>query len=135
MCPSGIDESAIREQVAERLATRLAEAKAKTVGDTIKDAIIVAGDAVVSKDGAIYEKPVDIAEAPQFLAEFSGHTVEFVTAVAVLNSATGQLPTAARRSSIAFRNLRNSEICDYIRRYDALRFVGAFEADAVIRFA
>jgi len=44
VCPSGIDESEIRVQVAERLASRLAEAKARTVGGTIEDAIVVAGD-------------------------------------------------------------------------------------------
>lgn len=135
VCPSGIDEGAIRDRDPERLVSRLAEAKARKVAETIRSAIIIAGDAVVFKDGAIYEKPADLAEAAGFLAEFSGHGVEFVTAIAILDSATDKLLTAVQRSEIAFRNIRDSEITDYIRRYDVLRFAGAFEGDGVIRFA
>lgn len=133
--PSRIDEKAIRERDPHRLASRLSEAKARTVAETDPDAIIVAGDAVVSKAGRIYEKPVDAVEAFKFLSGFSGEAVEFVTAISVMNSATGKLLTAVQRSEIAFRSLGDLEIADYIRRYDVLRFAGAFEGDAVIRFA
>jgi len=133
--PSRIDEKAIREEDPERLACRLSEAKARTVAETNPDAVIVAGDAVVSKAGRIYEKPADAAEAFEFLSGFSGDAVEFVTAISVMNSATGKLLTAAQRSKIVFRSLQDSEIADYIRRYEVLKFAGAFDGDAVIRFA
>jgi MAF protein len=133
--PSRIDEKAIRERDPDRLACRLSEAKARKVAESNPDAIIVAGDAVVSKAGRIYEKPVDAAEAFQFLRGFSGDAVEFVTAIAVMNSATGQLLTAVHHSEIVFRSLSDSEVADYVRRYDVLRFAGAFDGDAVIRFA
>lgn len=133
--PSRIDEKAVREEDPERLACRLSEAKARTVAEASPEAIIVAGDAVVSKAGRIYEKPVNATEAFEFLSCFSGDAVDFVTAISVMNSATGKLQTAVQRSEILFRNLRNSEIADYIRRYDVLRFAGAFDGDAVIRFA
>jgi septum formation protein len=132
--PSRIDEKAIRERDPERLARTLAEAKARKVAETVPDAIIVSGDAVVSKAGKIYEKPLDVDEAFQFLKEFSGKTIEFVTAVTVLNSETVKLSTAAHRSQLTFRNLSGSEIHDYIRRYDVLRFAGAFDGDGTIRF-
>ena len=73
--PSRIDEKAIREEDPERLACRLSEAKARTVAETNPDAVIVAGDAVVSKAGRIYEKPADAAEAFEFLSGFSGDAV------------------------------------------------------------
>jgi 7-methyl-GTP pyrophosphatase len=133
--PSRIDERAIREREPERLACRLSEAKARKVAESNPDAIIVAGDAVVSKAGRIYEKPVNVAEALEFLSSFSGDTVEFVTAIAVMNSASGKLLTAVQHSAIVFRNLLHSEIADYVRRYDVLKFAGAFDGDAVIRFA
>jgi septum formation protein len=88
--PSRIDEKAIREKDPSRLACLLAEAKARRIAEDIEDAIIVAGDAVVSKAGRIYEKPIDAAEAFEFLRDFSGNTVEFVTAIAVMNSASGK---------------------------------------------
>ena len=71
----------------------------------------------------------------KFLSGFSGDAVEFVTAISVMNSATGKSLTAAQRSKIVFRSLQDSEIADYIRRYEVLKFAGAFDGDAVIRFA
>jgi MAF protein len=125
----------IRETHPGRLVARLSEAKARSVAEIVPDAIIVAGDAVVSKEGVIYEKPVNAVEATRFLKEFSGQTVEFVTGLAVLNSATGKLIGAVQSSQITFRVLSDTEIADYVGRYEVLRFAGAFDADGVIRFA
>ena len=115
--------------------SRLSEAKARKAAETIRDAIIVAGDAVVAKSGRIYEKPVDAAKAARFLREFSGQSIEFVTGISVMNSETGKLLTAVQRSTLGFRKLGDSEIADYIRCYEVLRFAGAFDGDGVIRFA
>lgn len=49
--PSRIDEKAIREDDPDRLACVLSEAKARKIAESIPDAIIVAGDTVVSKAG------------------------------------------------------------------------------------
>ena len=135
VCPSRIDEKAIRESDPERLVAALSEAKAKKVAETVHDAIIVAGDAVVAKAARIYEKPADTAEASRFLKEFSAQSVAFVTGVSVMNSATGKLTTAVHRSEIVFRALSDFEIADYVRRYDVTKFAGAFDGDGVIRFA
>jgi septum formation protein len=133
--PSRIDEKAIREEDPERLACLLAEAKAREVAKSFHAAVIVAGDAVVWKSGRIYEKPVDKIEAVEFLREFSGKTVDFVTTVAVLNSASQKLLTAVQRSHLAFRKLSSKEIHDYVRRYEVTKFAGGFDGDGVIRFA
>jgi predicted house-cleaning NTP pyrophosphatase (Maf/HAM1 superfamily) len=52
-----------------------------------------------------------------------------------MNSASGKLLSSVHRSRIAFRTLCDLEIADYVRRYDVLRFAGAFDGDGVIRFA
>jgi septum formation protein len=82
-CPSRIDEKAIRDDNPARLTEKLAEAKARKVAEQHPNAIIVAGDAVVSKNGKIYEKPRDEPEARQFLRELSGSELQFVTSLAV----------------------------------------------------
>jgi septum formation protein len=87
--PSRIDEKAIRETDPQILARTLSEAKARAVAQIMPDAIIIAGDAVVSKAGRIYQKPVDTAEGVNFLTDFTGNTVEFVTAITVLNAEQG----------------------------------------------
>jgi len=133
--PSHIDEKAIREADPQRLACRLSEAKARKVAQSIDNAIIIAGDAVVAMASRIYEKPVDTVEAIKFLSSFSGKTVEFVTAITVMNATSGNLLTTMQRSKIVFRKLLAAEIADYVRRYEVTRFAGAFDGDGVIRFA
>jgi septum formation protein len=135
VCPSHIDEKAVREPDPRRLAGRLSEAKARKVADSIDNSIIIAGDAVVAMAGRLYEKSVDAAEAITFLSSFSEKTVEFVTAITVMNTKTGNLLTTVQRSEIVFRKLIASEIADYVSRYEVTRFAGGFDGDGVIRFA
>jgi septum formation protein len=133
--PSHIDEKAIRHDDPYQLTRLLSETKAMKVAEDVRDAIIVAGDAVVSKAGKIYEKPTSPAEAREFLREFSGSSIEFVTAIAVLNSVSGRLLASVQCSKISFRTLLESEIADHVRRYDVLTFAGAINCVGVVRFA
>jgi MAF protein len=133
--PSAIDEKAIRTSDPAELTRRLAGAKAHKVAENFPQAVIVAGDAVVSRNGAIYEKPRDLIEASRFLTEFSGGELEFVTSLAVLRSDTGKMLSTVEVSRITFRKLTAREITDYIRNYPVLKFAGSFEGDGVLRFA
>ncbi len=133
--PSRIDEKAIRDDDPVRLTQKLAEAKARKVAEECPDAIIVSGDAVAAKGRRIFEKPRDNAEAAQFLKELSGGRFQFVTALAVLDSHTGKMLSTVETLSITFRPLLDREIADYIGRYPVLNYAGAFENDAVHRFA
>lgn len=49
ICPSRIDEKAIRDDDPARLTQRLAEAKARQVAERYPEALIVAGDAIAVK--------------------------------------------------------------------------------------
>jgi septum formation protein len=134
-CPSEIDEKAIRDKNPADLTLKLAEAKARKVATECPNAVIVSGDAVVSKGLRIYEKPHSKEEAAQFLRELSGNEFQFVTALAVLHSHTGRMLSTVETSDISFRPLIEREIQAYIGQYDVLRYAGAFESDAVLRFA
>lgn len=134
-CPSGIDEKAIRDDNPAELTRKLAEAKARKVASQCPDAVVVSGDAVVSKGATIYEKPRDLDEAAQFLRELSGSEFQFVTALVVIHSQTGKMLSAVETSDITFRHLVEHEIQAYITKYSVLNYAGAFESDAVLRFA
>jgi septum formation protein len=134
-CPAAIDEKAIRDPDPFALTRKLAEAKAWKVAEKFPDAGIVSGDAVAAKNGRIFEKPRDRDEAAEFLRELSGSEFQFVTALAVLNSKTRRMLSTVEASAITFRPLVEREIQDYIGRYPVLNFAGAFESDAVLRFA
>ena len=133
--PASIDEKAIRHDDAAQLTRQLAEAKAWKVAEECPDAVIVSGDAVAAKDGKIYEKPRDLDEAAQFLREFAGSEFQFVTSLAVLHAPKRKLLSAVEISNITFRALREREIQDYIHKYAVLKYAGAFESDAVLKFA
>jgi septum formation protein len=133
--PSKIDEKAVRDNNPTELTRKLAEAKARKVASECPDAVVVSGDAVVSKKGRIYEKPRDNNEAAQFLSELSGTEFQFVTSLAVLHSGNGNMLSTVEASNISFRPLIDREIQAYINAYAVLNYAGAFESDAVLRFA
>lgn len=133
--PSKIDENAIRDDDPAELTRKLAEAKAEKVAREHTDAVIVSGDAVAAKNGRIYEKPRSKDEAAQFLSELSGNEFQFVTAIAVLHSQTRRMLSTVETSDICFRPLEEREIQAYISEYDVLNYAGAFESDAVLKFA
>jgi len=101
ICPSEIDEKAIRDSNPAILTERLAEAKARKVASEYPDAVVISGDAVVSKGNRIYEKPRSMEEAAQFLRELSGSMFQFVTALAVVHSQTGRMLSAVEISDIS----------------------------------
>jgi septum formation protein len=134
-CPAEIDEKSIRDDNPVELTRKLAEAKARTVAALRPDAVIVSGDAVASKGARIFEKPRDHREAADFLMQLSGGEFQFVTSLAVLHSPTGRMLSVVESCNITFRQLIDREIKDYISRYPVLNYAGAFETDAVHRFA
>ena len=64
ICPSGIDEKSIRDDHPADLTRKLAEAKASKVASERPNAVVVARDAIVSKDARIYGKPRRLAKRP-----------------------------------------------------------------------
>jgi nucleoside triphosphate pyrophosphatase len=138
--PAGIDEQAIRNPDPVELTRRLAEAKARVVAESEVarrdgNALVVAGDAVVEKNGRIFEKPRDLDEAAEFLRELCGDPFRFVTSVVVLRTDTQKMLSAVEVSEIRFRQLGDREMREYVGRYPVLRCAGAFEGEAVLRFA
>jgi septum formation protein len=133
--PSRIDEKAIRDDNPRELTRKIAEAKARKIGGDFPDAIIVAGDAVAAKGSRIFEKPRDLREADEFLHELSGSEFQFITALVVLHSRTEKMLSTVEVLNITFRKLLDREIKGYIAKYPVLNYAGAFENDAVYRFA
>ena len=133
-CPSAIDEKAIRDSDPVALTHKLAAAKARKLAGACPDAVIVAGDAVVVKDGAIFEKPRSLEEAVEFLGELSGSAFQFVTSLVVLRADTSKMLSTVESSEIRFRPLIAREIHDYVSRHPVLQYAGAFDGDGVLRF-
>jgi MAF protein len=133
--PSGFDESCVEDPDLAQLARKLAEAKARAVGERERGAIIVSGDLIAVVDGTMYDKPADEEEAVRMLLGFSGKRMRILSGIAVYAPSRGKMLSTTEEFTVAFRELTEREIRQYVSRYPVTRFAGGFDGDALQRFA
>lgn len=105
----------------------LAESKALGVLDLVNEpALIVGADTVVVSDGKILGKPQGYAQAYAMLRELSGKTHVVVTAVAVIDSVTGEIKKKSATSHVTFENLTDEQINSYIEKFSPYDKAGAY---------
>lgn len=109
-----IDESRLAGESARDLVVRLSIGKARAVAGRWPDAIVIGSDQVASFDGEILGKPGAAPAAVRALVAVAGHSVEFVTGVAVLNTAIGRVRTAVDTTTARFRRASETEIRRYV---------------------
>jgi 7-methyl-GTP pyrophosphatase len=117
----GVDETALRGEVAGATALRLAQAKARAVSGEFPRALVIGCDQVAALDGTCLGKPGSHANAVAQLKAMRGKTVVFHTAVALLNSGTGAMQVADVPTTVRFRDYSDGEIDRYLeaeRPYD-----------------
>lgn len=126
-----IDESPLPGEPPQQLARRLAHAKAQVVADHNPDALIIGSDQVAVIDKEMVGKPGSHAMAMEQLQRASGKTLEFYTAVCVLNSATGHTQHEIVPISVKFRQLDNATIKRYLLREQPYDCAGAFKSEGL----
>ncbi|MFH1537472.1 MAG: Maf family protein [bacterium] len=89
-------------------------------------AIVVCADTVVAVNGRILGKPSSRIEAVQMLEALSGREHEVFTAVAVADTATGKQAVFHERTVVKFRELRISEIQNYVSTGEPFDKAGAY---------
>ncbi len=80
------------------------------------DALIVGSDQVAEIDGGALGKPLTHVKAALQLRRCSGRTVDFHTAVCLLDAATGSAQAEIARNRVRFRHLDDEAIERYLRR-------------------
>jgi len=118
------------------VAARLAEAKALAClrerwgagarGTRSGGPLVVAADTVAVLDGRRLGKPGGMAEAETMLASLSGRTHAVVTALTVLDTATGQRRTAVETTQVEFRVLTPAQIARYTATGEPMGKAGAY---------
>jgi len=126
-----IDESPMPEEKPETLVRRLSIAKARAVVSQAPAALIIGSDQVAVHQGAIVGKPRDHADAIAQLLSSSGKTITFVTSVALLNSANGNLQTEVVPFSVRFRSLTRENIEHYLERERPYGCCGSLRVDGL----
>jgi len=106
---------------------RMSQTKARLAAQGVNhNALIVAADTTVTIDGRILNKPADAREARAMLAQLRGRTHEVLTAITVLDTATGRASTDLARSRVPMRTYSDDELNVYVATGDPLDKAGAY---------
>ncbi|WP_374342410.1 Maf family nucleotide pyrophosphatase [Azonexus sp.] len=126
-----VDETPLPGEAPESLALRLAEAKARAVAADHPDALIIGSDQVATVDGEIYGKPGSHDNAVAQLRTLSGRTVNFFTALCVLDARSGEADVRGVPTLVGFRELTDNEIENYLRREPAYNCAGSAKSEGL----
>ena len=126
-----VDETPLPGEAPESLALRLAEAKARAVAADHPDALIIGSDQVATVDGEIYGKPGSHDNAVAQLRTLSGRTVNFFTALCVLDARSGEADVHGVPTLVGFRELTDDEIENYLRREPAYNCAGSAKSEGL----
>ena len=126
-----IDESLGPDEAIEDYVVRLAIAKARVVALRHPGAIAIGSDQAALCGEAVLGKPGSEDAARRQLARLAGCSVDFLTAVAVLDAPDAVARHALDRTTVVFRQLDAEEISAYVRRELPLDCAGSFKAEGL----
>ena len=142
-----IDESQLKNEDPGHYVMRLAREKARAVAHMGYEGLIIASDqcavrleqsaktdslfAPTEGMGHVMGKPGNFERAYDQLAKSSGHQVEFLTSIALLNTETDQLDIQLDRVSVKFRELTEQEIRAYLQREQPYDCAGSFKCEGL----
>ena len=121
------DEKIEDKHFSDEIIKNIAIQKAKSVLDKVKaPSIIIGSDTVVIINGIITGKPKNKDDAFNILKSLSGIKHQVVTAIAIIDSETGNILCENTKSEIEFNHLTDEDILNYIRDFHPLDKAGAY---------
>jgi len=126
---SEVDETPREGENPQRLVRRLARAKAEAVAGRHAAAVVIGSDQVAVCGREIVGKPGSPERAREQLRLFSGRSVHFLTAFAILERPAGRVLEGRVDTECVFRSLDAAEIDRYLeldRPYDC---AGSFKSE------
>ena len=124
-----IDESARADESPDALVSRLAAAKADAVAASHPEAFVIGSDQGAECGGNIVGKPGSRQRALEQLASFSGRSVRFLSALAIVNEASGFRFEHTEDTVAVFRTLSTSEIERYLALDEPYDCAGSFKSE------
>ena len=120
------------EEPPEPMVTRLAEQKALSLARNLTaDAILITSDQIALHNNRVLGKPLSKHVQAQQLSEFSGHSVVFLTSLAVMNTFSGSIQQTIVPTTVKFRTLTAQQITLYCEKEDATQCAGGFKAEGL----
>lgn len=127
----GVDEVALSGEAPEATALRLAESKAAAVITAHPDALIVGSDQVAALGDRRLGKPGNFDNALAQLRAASGRTVDFHTAVCVIDASSGERRSRLVPCRVTFRRLTDSQITAYLAREQPYDCAGSAKSEGL----
>lgn len=126
------DETPAAGETAKQTALRLAVGKAQSLAAAFPAHLIIGADQVAWCGGRQLGKPMNEAAAQQMLEDLGGQTVEFYSALCLLNTVAGRVHTHVDQTSVRMRRLSPQQIRNYLRREpDAVYCAGAAKSEGL----
>ncbi|MGF1613755.1 MAG: Maf family protein [Gammaproteobacteria bacterium] len=126
-----LDERRIEPETASELTRRLAEAKSNAVRDRHPNALIIGSDQVAVLDGEILRKPGSLEANIKQLMDSSGHPVQILTSLCLLNARTGRIQMDTVSATVHFRLLSRPQVEHYVRRERPFDCAGGFKSEGL----
>lgn len=124
-----VEESLIVGEPPAERALRLAEEKARAAGLRSGDALIIGSDQVASLHGAILRKPGSYQNALIQLQKLSGQTARFDTAIALLDTRSGEIRRELVACTVTYRSLTQAQIETYVAEEQPYDCAGSAKAE------
>lgn len=113
------------------MVTRLAHEKAAAVAARLESGLVIGSDQCAVLGDMVLGKPGSYENAVSQLAAASGRTVKFLTAVCVLDAASGKRRDALDETLVKFRPLTDAAIRRYVDREQPLDCAGSFKSEGL----
>lgn len=127
ICPVPVDEMVQADERAEALAIRLARAKAQAAAAECSTCeLVLAADTVVIDGDIILGKPVDAGDAEGMLRRLRDREHEVITALVLLQSASGEEIVETCKTVVPMRAYDNEALQSYIAGGSPLDKAGAY---------
>ena len=126
-----VDETPMPHESARATSLRLAQEKARAVADRYPDALIIGSDQVALLEGQQLGKPLTHDNAVSQLRAMRGKTTGFYTALALLNSKTGNMQTGVAENFVTLRDLSDAEIEGYLLKEQPYHCAGSAKSEGL----
>ncbi len=128
---SDADESRLPGESPQALAERLAEVKALRLAARFPERWVLGSDQVAALGDRVLGKPGSRDAAIAQLRAQSGRQVDFITAVALVQAASGAVHRHVDLTRVRFRELTAGEIERYVDAEPAFDCAGSFKSEGL----
>jgi septum formation protein len=126
-----VDETPLAGESPDDTAQRLSVLKARAVAEKFPDALIIGSDQVALLEGRQLGKPGTHDKAVEQLKAMRAKTLEFHTALTLLNARTGHTQTANVPVRLVMRDYSDAQIDAYLRKDQPYNCCGSARSEAL----